>query len=147
MKAYLTWGTGASKSKVLAMRNAAAAAGISKIKIRRLDKLEIPLTDISENKAELGKLKGEHSGIVLQNCSKGEVASALVVEVTENKLVIGHGKAGGAIKAERLAQAEVKNAIQKVNLKSEGINYHIVADIKAPKDQFGCAIVALVLVK
>lgn len=147
MKAYLTWGVGQSKSKVLAMQNAQASASINKIKINKLDKLEIEKCDVIESKKELAKLRGEHFGIVLQNCAKGEVASALVVEVTEDKLVIGHGKAGGAIKAERLAQAEVKNTIQKEKLKTEGINYHIVANAQSAKDQYSCAIVALVLVK
>jgi hypothetical protein len=147
MRAYLTWGTGSSKSKVLAMRNAAASAGIDKIKIKKLDKLEIPVTTVTENKKVLAKLKGEFSGIVLQNCAKGEVASALVLEVTGDKIVIGHGKAGGAIKAERLAKAEVKSAVQKENLKSEGINYHIVADALSSKGEYSCAIVALVLIE
>jgi pyruvoyl-dependent arginine decarboxylase (PvlArgDC) len=147
MKAYLTWGVGYSKSKVLAIENAKSAAGISKIKVSKLPNLEMPKCEVSESKRELSKLKGEHSGIVLQNCAKGEVAASLVLGVTEKKIAIGHGKAGGPIKAERLAVAEMESSMKGQNLKSEGINYHIAADIKAPKDNYGCAIVALVLVK
>ena len=144
MKAYLTWGVGYG-SKVLAMKNAQAAAGVDKIKIKKLESLQIPKCEVIEDKLALKKLKGEFSGIVLQNAQKGEVAAALLLEVTEDKIVIGHGKAGGLVKAERMAEAEIKKTLKEQNLKSEGINYHIAADAQPKKGEYSCAIVALVL--
>ena len=146
MKAYLTWGVGYG-SKVIAMKNAQTSAGIDKIKINKLPKLEIERCKIIENKKALSKIKGEHEGIVLQNCSKGQVAASLVLGLTEKQIIIGHGKAGGLIKAERIAEGKVKKIIKDKNLKIEGINYHIGAAIGPPKKTYGCAIVALVLVE
>ncbi|MEM2874107.1 MAG: hypothetical protein QW063_01485 [Candidatus Nanoarchaeia archaeon] len=145
MKAYLTWGVGYGKSRELAEANAQADANLDKIKINKLKKLEIPRCKIIEDKKQLTKLKGNFFGIVLQNCQKGEVAAALVLGITADKIVIGHGKAGGAIKAERIANIEMRKVIEKQELKFEGINYHIVADAPAKKDIYSCAIVALVL--
>jgi len=146
MKAYLTWGVGYG-TKVIAMQNAQAAANIGNIKIKKLEKLEIPKCEVIESKKELGKLKGEHSGIVLQNCAKGEVAAALALAVADGKILIGHGKAGGLVKAERLADADMNKSMRDQKLTSEGINYHIAADAQPVKNQFSCAIVALVLVE
>ena len=147
MKAILTWGVGYGKSRELAEANAQLDANISKIKINKLPKLEIPKCEILENKHLLTKLKGNHSGIVLQNCKKGEVAVSLVLSVMTDKILIGHGKAGGLAKAEREAEFEIKKAIQAQELSPEGIDYHIAADATAKKDTFGCAIVALILVE
>jgi hypothetical protein len=146
MKAYLTWGIGYG-SKVIAIKNARASAGIDKIKIKKLEKLEIEKCEIVEDKRFLQELKGEFAGIVLQNCKKGEVAAALVLSVTKDKIVIGHGKAGGAIKAERIANFEVKKIIEKQKLISKGIDYHLVASAPPVKNKYSCAIAALVLVK
>ncbi len=147
MKAYLTWGIGYGKSRELAEINAQADANLDKIKIGKLTKLEIPKCEVVENKKALLELKGSFFGIVLQNCKKGEVAASLVLGLTEEKIIIGHGKAGGLVKAEREAEFEVKKAIQEQKLALDGIDYHIAADAPAKKDTFGCAIVALILVE
>ena len=146
MKAYLTYGVGHG-SKVIAMQNAQADANINKIKINKLPKLEIPKCEVIEDKTELARLKGEFPGIVLQNCQKGEVAASLVLGVTESKIIIGHGKAGGLVKAERIAEFEVRQAIREQQLELDGIDYHIAADATSMKNQFSCAIVALVFVE
>ena len=147
MKAYLTWGIGFGKSRELAEINAQADANLDKIKIGKLTKLEIPKCEIVEDKKQLARLKGNFSGIVLQNCKKGEVAASLVLGLAENKIIIGHGKAGGLVKAEREAEFEVKKAIREQKLILDGIDYHIAADAPAKKDTYGCAIVALILVE
>ena len=59
MKAILTYGTGYGKSREMAEINAQLDARVDKIKIRKLDNLEIERCDLSENKKELSKLKGE----------------------------------------------------------------------------------------
>jgi len=147
MKAYLTWGIGYGKSRELAEINSQRDANLDKIKIGKLTKLEIPKCEVVENKKVLTELKGSFFGIVLQNCKKGEVAASLVLNVTDEKIIIGHGKAGGLVKAEREAEFEVKKAVTEQNLNPEGIDYRISADAPAKKDTFGCAIVALILVE
>jgi len=143
MKAYLTWGVGFGKGKILAQTNAQLDASLDKIKIKKLEKLEIPKCEIIKNKKELAKLRGDFSGIVLQNCAKGEVAASLVLGLAEDKIIIGHGKAGSLAKAERIAEYEVKKAI---NEQSSGLDYHIASVAPSKKGEYGCAIVALVLV-
>ncbi len=147
VKSYLTWGIGYGKSRELAEINAQADANLDKIKIGKLTRLEIPKCEVVENKKALRELKGSFFGIVLQNCKKGEVAASLVLSVMGEKIIIGHGKAGGLVKAEREAEFEVKKAAKEQNLTSDGIDYHIAADAPAKKDTFGCAIVALILVE
>ena len=102
MKSILTYGIGYGKSRELAEINAQLDARVDKIKIKKLDKLEIPRGDLVESKKELEKLKGEFSGIVLQNCAKSDVFSCLAFGITEDKIFIGKGKAAGN-KAEKEA--------------------------------------------
>lgn len=142
MKAYITYGTGYGKGRVLAEANAQLDACINKIKITKLDSLTIPKCEIVENKKELLKLTGEFSGIVLQNCAKSDVFSALVFGITEDTICIGKGKAAGG-KAEKGAVFEAKKAAGN-DLESL---QQIVAHAPYRKDMYGCAIVALVLIK
>ena len=142
MKAYITWGTGYGKGRVLAEANAQLDAGIDKIRILKLDKLEILRCEIVENKKELSKLKGDFTGIILQNCAKSDVFSALAFGITEDKIFIGKGKAAGG-KAEKEAIFEAKKA---AGDKLESLQ-QIVANAPYKKDQYGCAIVALVFLK
>ncbi|MEM4714113.1 MAG: hypothetical protein QXQ79_01040 [Candidatus Nanoarchaeia archaeon] len=145
MQAYLTWGIGFGKHKELAQINAQLDARLDKIKVEKLEKLEIPLCNVYENKKELENLKGNYKGIVLQNCAKGEVASALVLCFCENKIIIGHGKAGGAIKAENIAKFKAFKLLTDQKLK-ENMEQRIIITAHAPpqKDTYGCAIVALI---
>ncbi len=144
MRAYLTWGIGYGK-KVIAQKNAQMDANIDKIKIKKLPKLEIPVCEIVSNKRALKHLRGEFAGIVLQNCAKGEVAASLILGVTKGKIVIGHGKAGGLVKAEKFAEAEVNKVIREQNLKLEATYFRMSARAPSQKDKFGCTIVALIL--
>lgn len=146
MKAILTWGIGYGKSRELAETNAQLNARLDKIKIKKLLALETPKCEVIEDKKVLEKLKGEFPGIVLQNCQKGEVAASLVLGITEGKILIGHGKAGGLVKAERQAEFEVKKAIREQKLELEGLDYHISARAQPKKNEHSCAIVALIIV-
>ena len=56
MKALITYGIGYGKSRELAEANAQLDARVDKIKIKKLDKLEIPRCDLIESKKELAKL-------------------------------------------------------------------------------------------
>ena len=142
MKSYLTYGIGYGKSREMAEINAQLDARVDKIKIRKLDKLEVPRCDLVENKRELEKLKGEFSGIILQNCAKSDVFSCLSFGITEDKIFIGKGKAFGK-KAEEQATYEAKRA---AGDKLESLQ-QILAGAPYKKDQYGCAIVALIIVE
>lgn len=142
MKAFITWGIGYGKGRVLAEANAQLDASIDKVKIAKLEKLEIPRCEIIENKKELSNLKGDFAGIVLQNCAKSDVFSALAFGITEDTIFIGKGKAAGG-KAEKEAIFEAKKA---AGDKLESLQ-QIVAKTPYKKDMYGCAIVALVFVK
>ncbi len=140
----MTWGIGYGKTRDMAEINAQLDANLNKIKVRKLDSLAIPKYEVVDNREYLHKLTGEFTGIVLQNCAKSEVASELVFAITEDKMFIGKGKSVSSLKARRLAYYEAEKAAGKDNVES----YDGLAAI-APykKDQYGCAIVALVLVK
>ena len=140
MKSILTYGIGYGKSREMAEINAQLDARVDKIKIKKLDKLEIPRGELVESKKELEKLKGDFSGIVLQNCAKSDVFSCLAFGITEDKVFIGKGKAAGK-KAEEQATYEAKKA---AGDKLESLQ-QILAEAPYKKDQYGCAIVALVL--
>ncbi|MEM4247683.1 MAG: hypothetical protein QXH80_00260 [Candidatus Nanoarchaeia archaeon] len=142
MKAYLTWGIGYGKSRELAQINAQFDASLDRIKVAKLEKLEIPAGKIIEDKKELAKLKGNFKGIVLQNCAKSDVYSCLAFGITEDKIFVGKGKAAGN-KAEKQAMFEATKA---AGDKLESTR-QIMAFAPYRKDQYGCAIVALVLVK
>ncbi|MFH0869068.1 MAG: pyruvoyl-dependent arginine decarboxylase [archaeon] len=142
MKAYITYGIGYGRGRVLAEANAQMDAGINKVKIVHLESLTIPRCEIVENKKELLKLTGEFTGIVLQNCAKSDVFSALAFGITEDAICIGKGKAAGG-KAEKEAIFEAKKAAGN-DLESL---QQIVAHAPYRKDEYCCAIVALVLVK
>ncbi len=142
MKALITYGIGYGKSRELAEANAQLDAGIDKIKIKRLDKLEIDRCDLIADKKEFKKLKGDFKGIVLQNCAKSDVISVLAFGITEDKIFIGKGKAAGK-KAEEQATYEAKKAAGE---KLESLQ-HISAKADYQKDKYGCAIVALILVE
>lgn len=142
MKSYLTYGIGYGKSREMAEINAQLDARVDKIKIRKLDKLEVPRCDLVENKRELEKLKGEFSGIILQNCAKSDVFSCLSFGITEDKIFIGKGKAAGK-KAEEQATYEAKRA---AGDKLESLQ-QILAAAPYKKDQYGCAIVAFILIE
>jgi len=140
MKTFITYGIGYGKSREMAEINAQLDARIDKIKIKKLEKLEIPRGELVESKKELEKLKGDFSGIVLQNCAKSDVFSCLAFGITEDKVFIGKGKAAGK-KAEEQATYEAKKA---AGDKLESLQ-QILAEAPYKKDQYGCAIVALVL--
>ncbi len=142
MKAILTYGIGYGKSRELAEANAQLDANIDKIKIKKLEKLEIEKCDFITNKKELKKLKGDFKGIVLQNCAKSDVISVLAFGLTEDKIFIGKGKAAGN-KAEEQATYEAKKA---AGDSLESLQ-HIAARADYQKDRYGCAIVALILVE
>ena len=142
MKAILTYGIGYGKSRELAEANAQLDARVDKIKIRKLESLEIPRCALTENKKELAKLKGEFHGIILQNCAKSDVISVLAFGITEDKIFIGKGKAAGK-KAEEQATYEAKRAAGDT---LESLQ-HIAARADYQKDRYGCAIVALILVE
>lgn len=142
MKAYITYGIGYGKGRVLAEANAQFNAGINKIKIAKLDKLEIPRCEIIENKKEISNLRGDFKGIVLQNCAKSAVFSALAFGITADEIFIGKGKAAGG-KAEKEAVYEAKQA---AGDRLESLQ-QIVANTPYRKDMYGCAIVALVVVE
>jgi len=76
----------------------------------------------------------------LQNCAKSDVYSCLALGLTEDKIFIGKGKGAGK-KAEEQAIAEAKRA---AGDKLESMQ-QIMAFAPYKKDQYGCAIVALVL--
>ena len=141
MKTFITYGIGYGKSREMAEINAQLDARVDKIKIKKLEKLEIPRCELVESKKELEKLKGDFSGIVLQNCAKSDVFSCLAFGVTEDKVFIGKGKAAGK-KAEEQAIYEAKKA---AGDKLESLQ-QILAEAPYKKDQYGCAIVALILV-
>ncbi|MGC8885012.1 MAG: hypothetical protein ACP5IJ_00150 [Candidatus Nanoarchaeia archaeon] len=143
MKIYLTWGVGYGKSKALAQTNAQLHAVLDKIKITKLEKLEVQASEVLEDKTELSKLKGSFPGIVLQNCAKGEVAAALFLCKVGDKIFIGHGKAGSLAKAYKKANYEVLQAAKDKNVE---LRWSIGAHAPPKKDTYGCAIVALVLV-
>ena len=140
MKTFITYGIGYGKSREMAEINAQLDARIDKIKIKKLEKLEISRGELVESKKELEKLKGDFSGIVLQNCAKSDVFSCLAFGITEDKVFIGKGKAAGK-KAEEQATYEAKKA---AGDKLESLQ-QILAEAPYKKDQYGCAIVALVL--
>lgn len=142
MKAYMTWGIGYGKTREMAEINAQRDANLEKIRISKLDKLEIPRCEIVENKKELSNLKGDFSGIVLQNCAKSDVYSCLAFGLTEDKIFIGKGKAAGK-KAEEQAIYEAKKA---AGADLESIQ-QVMAFAPYKKDFYGCAIVTLVIVK
>jgi hypothetical protein len=142
MKAHITYGVGYGKSRELAQVNAQFDANLGKIKVAKLEKLEIPLYSIIEDKTELSKLKGDFKGIVLQNCAKSDVYSCLAFGITEDKIFIGKGKAAGN-KAEKQAISEAKKAAGHA---LESLR-QIMAYAPYKKDQYGCAIVALVLIE
>ena|SRR3989344_3635456 len=142
MKSILTWGIGYGKSRELAEANAQLDARVDKIKIRKLDKLEIERCNLVENKKDLAKLNGELPGIILQNCAKSDVISVLAFGITEDKIFIGKGKAAGK-KAEEQATHEAKKA---AGDSLESLQ-HIAAKAEYKKDIYGCAIVALVVIK
>jgi hypothetical protein len=141
MDAYLTYGIGYGKSRELAEINAQSDANLGKIKVRKLDELKIQRVKIVENKKELAKLSGEFKGIVLQNCAKSNVYSCLAFGITEDKIFIGKGKAAGN-KAEKQAIFEAKKM---AGDELESLQ-QILAFAPYKKDEYGCAIVALVLV-
>jgi len=141
MKSIITWGIGYGKTREMAEINAQLDARVDKIRIKKLERLEIPRCDLTENKKELEKLKGVFSGIVLQNCAKSDVFSCLAFGITEDKIFIGKGKAAGK-KAEEQATYEARKA---AGDKMESLQ-QILAEAPYKKDMYGCAIVALVLV-
>ena len=144
MKAYMTWGIGYGKTREMAEINAQRDANLEKIRVSKLDKLEIPRYEIVDDRKFLMKLKGEFPGIVLQNCAKSEVASELIFAITEDKMFIGKGKSTSPLKARKLAHHEAEKAAG-----GEGIESFdgIAAIAPYRKDFYGCAIVALVIVK
>ena len=142
MKALITYGIGYGKSRELAEANAQLDARVDKIKIKKLEKLEITRCDLIESKKELEKLKGEFPGIILQNCAKSDVISVLAFGITEDKIFIGKGKAAGK-KAEEQATYEAKKA---AGDSLESLQ-HIAARADYQKDRYGCAIVALIVVE
>jgi len=141
MKSILTYGIGYGKSREMAEINAQLDARVDKIKIKKLEKLEIPRCELIESKKELEKLKGDFSGIVLQNCAKSDVFSCLAFGITDDRVFIGKGKAAGK-KAEAQAIYEAKKA---AGDKLESLQ-QILAEAPYKKDMYGCAIVALILV-
>lgn len=145
MKAYITWGIGYGKGRVLAEANAQLDANLDKIKVKKMDKLEILRCDIVENKKVLGKLKGEYKGIVLQNCAKSEVSAVLAFALAGDSIFIGKGKSVSLPKAEKMAIYEARKAAEDKKLEIESVQ-HIAAYAQYKKDQYICAIVALVLV-
>src|SRR3989344_6035703 len=140
MKSIITYGIGYGKSREMAEINAQLDARVDKIKIKKLEKLEIPRCELVESKKELEKLKGDFSGIVLQNCAKSDVFSCLAFGITEDKDNIGNCKEPGK-KAEEQATYEAKKA---AGDKLESLQ-QILAEAPYKKDQYGCAIVALIL--
>jgi hypothetical protein len=143
MKAYITWGVGYGP-KILAQKNAQSDAHTEKIKFRRLESFEIPKCEFIESKKELYQLKGEFEGLVLNNCSKAEVAVAIGFGFVGDKILIGKGKGGTISGAEKRALAEINYMAKERNVELEGIKFLATAAPKI-KDKFGCAVVALVL--
>lgn len=138
----MTWGTGYGKSREMAEINAQRDANLEKIRVGKMEKLAVDRIEIIEDKKALAKLTGDFTGIVLQNCAKSDVYSCLAFGLTEDKIFIGKGKAAGK-KAEEQAIYEAK--------KAAGADLESVQQIMAfapyKKEQYGCAIVALVLIK
>src|SRR3990167_2912477 len=91
MIAYLTWGVGYGP-KILAQKNAQSDAHTEKIKFRRLESFEIPKCEFIESKKEVSNLNGEFEGLVLNNCSKAEVAVAIGFGFIGDKMLIGKGR-------------------------------------------------------
>ena len=139
VKYYLTWGIGYG-SKLTAEKNALYDANISSLKIKGLDKLEIPIEKFIENKEEVEKLKGGVSGIVLKKCIKGEIGVALAFGITSEKIFIGKGKAGSLKKAIGKAVYDVR----KLNIEFERIQ-DLAANAEAKKGEYSCAVVALII--
>jgi len=140
----MTWGIGYGKTRDMAEINAQRDANLEKIKVSKLEKFEIPKYEIVDDRKHLSKLNGDFPGVVLQNCAKSEVVSQLIFAVTEDKIFIGRGKSVSPIKAQRLAHYEAEKAAGKESVESfDGLA--AIAPYK--KDQYGCAIVALVLVE
>lgn len=135
-KYYLTWGVGFG-SKLLAEKNALRSAKISNVKLKGLDKLELPKGTFTELKK---KLKGNYKGIILKRCVKGETAAALVFGISSNKIYIGKGKAGSLQKAIKKAENELK----KLNKDFESTQ-QLAAFAEAKKGQYSCAVVALII--
>jgi len=135
-KYYLTWGVGYG-SKLLAEKNALRKANISKVKIRGLDKLELPRGRFEELKKELD---GEFKGILLKRCVKGETAVALSFGLTKDKIYIGKGRGGSLQKALRKAELELEKL--KVDFESK---QQLAAHAEAQKGKFSCAVVALLI--
>ena len=143
MKAYITWGVGYGP-KILAQKNAQSDAHTEKIKFRRLESFEIPKCEFIESKKELYQLNGEFEGLVLNNCSKAEVAVAIGFGFIGDKMLIGKGKGGTISGAEKRALAEINYMAKERNAELGGIKFLAAAAPKI-KDKFGCAVVALVL--
>jgi len=142
MKGYLTWGIGYGKSKELAQINAQLAANLDKIKVLKLESLKLGNCEVIEGKERLKELKGSFRGIVLQNCTKGEAAVALVLGALDGQLFIGHGKAGSAAKAEKKAQYNLKLL---TSGKEPEQDWRVVAHAPPIKNNYACAIVAFVV--
>jgi len=138
-KYYLTWGVGYG-SKLLAEKNALRNANISTIKLKGLDKLEIPKAKFVDDRTAIKKIKGETKGIILKRCVKGEAAVALVFGITADKVYISKGRAGSLQKAINKANYELK----KLNIDFEGTQ-QIAASAEAQKGRYSCAVVALLI--
>ena len=143
MIAYLTWGVGYGP-KILAQKNAQSDAHTEKIKFRRLESFEIPKCEFIESKKELSNLKGEFEGLVLNNCSKADVAVAICFGFFGDKMLIGKGKGGTISGAEKRALGEINYMARERKIELDGVKFLAAAAPKI-KDKFGCAVVALVL--
>ena len=138
----MTWGIGYGKTRDMAEINAQRDANLEKIRVNKMDKLVVDRIEIIEDKKAIAKLSGDFTGIVLQNCAKSDVYSCLAFGLTEDKIFIGKGKAAGK-KAEEQATYEAKRG---AGADLESIQ-QIMAFTPYKKDFYGCAIVALVIVK